>query len=934
VSRYEQLALRVGPDLVTGAESRRRVVAHDASHYLLVPEAVATPRSVPDMARLFAACRDLGVPLTFRSGGSSLSGQGCTEHLLVDTRRGFREVEVLDDGRRVRVQPGLTIGQVNARLAPYRRRLGPDPASESACTIGGLIANNSSGMTCGTEFNTYRTLESAVLVLASGTVLDTAAPDADERLRALEPELHAELLRLRDEVRSDPAAVATIGTLYSIKNTMGYGVNSFLDHERAVDILLHLVVGSEGTLAFVASAVFGTVPVHPHLATGLLVFATLAEATAVLSALSGTGPKVIELLDRTSLAVCQRDPRGGARLAGIEVREHAALLVEYQEDDPAALAARTEAAARFCAGLELARPATLTGDKAERADLWHLRKGLYTTVAGNRPQRTNALLEDVAVPLDNLLPLCEQLLVMFDEHGYQDSVIFGHAKDGNVHFLLNERFDDGPSLRRYEEFTDAMVDLVLGLDGTLKAEHGTGRIMAPFVARQYGEPLFGVMRRVKRAFDPAGILNPGVLLTEDPRIHLRHLKTAPPVEQEVDRCVECGYCEPVCPSRDLSMTPRQRIVLRREIEAARLAGDTERADRLERESRYGAVDTCAADSLCALACPLGIDTGALVKRQRRESGRRVDEALWGRAAEHWGAVTRAGAVALSAAHRAPGAASRMSLLGRTLLGVDTVPAYSGELPAGGAVRTDHDAPDAEVVLFSSCLNTLFGSAGGIGADAALRALCDRAGVRWRTPGSLATLCCTMPWTSKGLTGGAASMSRRVADALWTAGEQGRLPVVCDAVSCSEGLEHVAEAAAGQGRELRIEDAVSYAHRVLLPRLHDLARIPADRRLGSAMVHPTCSTQKGGSTAALVELARACADRVDVPTAWGCCAFAGDRGLLHPELTAAATAPEAGEVRAGEHDVYLSANRTCELGMTRATGSTYIHVLELLERLTR
>jgi D-lactate dehydrogenase len=376
---------------VAARASDRLSFAHDASHYLLVPQAVVTPRHSAEVAALLWVAAAHRVPLTFRSGGTSLSGQATADGVLVDTRRNFRGVEVLDAGARVRVQPGATVRAVNARLARYGRKLGPDPASESACTIGGVVANNSSGMACGTELNTYRTLESVVLVLPSGTVVDTGAADADDRLRTVEPEIYAGLARLRDRVRGDPASVDRIRRLYAIKNTMGYGVNSFVDHTRPVDILAHLVVGSEGTLAFVAEATFRTVPAHPDAATGLLVFPDLAAASGSLPALVEAGFATIELLDATSLRVAQTDPQPLPDLRALPVRDHAALLVEHQQPTPQALDDRVSAAVDVFARLPLAVPAALSGDPAGRTALWHIRKGLYATVAGARPSGTTAL---------------------------------------------------------------------------------------------------------------------------------------------------------------------------------------------------------------------------------------------------------------------------------------------------------------------------------------------------------------------------------------------------------------------------------------------------------------------------------------------------------------------------------------------------------------
>ncbi len=241
---------------------------------------------------------------------------------------------------------------------------------------------------------------------------------------------------------------------------------------------------------------------------------------------------------------------------------------------------------------------------------------------------TTALLEDVVVPVPALLGTCERLIGLFGRHGYDDAVIFGHAKDGNIHFMLSERLG-GAQMDRLESFTEDMVDLVLGAGGSLKAEHGTGRMMAGYVRRQYGDELYAVMRELKTLCDPRGVLNPGVIISDDPQAHTRDLKATTTVEDEVDRCVECGYCEPVCPSKDLTTTPRQRIALRREMALARAAGDLATVGELEAAYDYDAIDTCAVDGMCQTACPLRINTGDLMKRLRAERRRPAHRARLG-----------------------------------------------------------------------------------------------------------------------------------------------------------------------------------------------------------------------------------------------------------------------------------------------------------------
>lgn len=922
--------------------------AHDASHFLLIPQAVVTAGSAAEVGGLLRASAAQGVPLTFRSGGTSLSGQSVTDGVLVDVRRNFRDIEVLDDGARVRVQPGVTVRALNARLARYGRKFGPDPASEAACTIGGVVANNSSGMNCGTVDNTYRTMESLTVVLPSGTVIDTGAADADQKLRALEPELYEGLAKLAERVRKNPDSVARIRQQFSMKNTMGYGLNSLLDFNNPVDIMAHLIVGSEGTLGFVAEAVFRTIPRLQHAAAGLLVFPDLEAANAALPALVQTGAATIELMDALSLKVGQTLKGTPAVVQDLDVRDHAALLVEYSAGSAGNLAELQANGEGALHSLGLSAPARFTGDARERGQLWQLRKGLYASVAGARPQGTTALLEDIVVPVPVLGRTCRELIRLFDKYSYSNSVIFGHAKDGNVHFMLTDGFATAGELDRYSAFTEDMVDLVLAEGGSLKAEHGTGRVMAPYVRRQYGDELYEVMRSIKQLFDPAAMLNPGVLMDEDPLAHLRHIKTAPPVAEEVDRCVSCGYCEPVCPSKDITLTPRQRIVTLRAIESARLAGDMALVKELEKDYDYESVDTCAVDGMCQTACPVDINTGSLVKRLRKDDAGPLANGAWNAAAKHWEGVTRGASLALTVVDKLPAAViAPPNKAARAVLGKDTVPLYSAELPGGGSVRKrPTPAGSVDAVYFPACVGTMFGPAGarnakagqdaqgqgvqGPGVQYSFEQLCARAGLKLLVPEGIDGLCCGTPWSSKGMAAGQSTMREKTLAALREATRDGELPIVCDASSCTEGLRQAVESDTpkpGQ-RALQMVDAVDFVAERIIPGL------PSHGKLESLALHPTCSSTRMGINDALSAVAGAVAERVEVPENWGCCAFAGDRGMLHPELTASATAKQAAEVADMGATAHASCNRTCELGMTRATGSQYRHVLELLEEVTR
>ncbi|MHA2788213.1 FAD-binding and (Fe-S)-binding domain-containing protein [Corynebacterium sp. S7] len=921
-----QLADELGSsEAVSTQLIKRAAYASDASHFFHVPEVVVTARSAEDVAAVFRAAKSANRPVTLRSGGTSLSGQASGEGILVDTRKHFRGIEVLENGKRVKVQPGATVRHVNARLGLYGYKIGPDPASEIGATIGGVIANNSSGMFCGTALNAYQTIESMTFVLPSGTVINTADAGADEKLRTLEPHLVEKLEELRERVRGNSDSMARIEKLYSLKNTMGYGMNAFVDHDSPLKILEHLIIGSEGTLAFVAEAIFRTIPVAPLVTTTLAVFNSLDSATRALPALVESGAATLELMDSASIKRGQTFAGAPEAISGFEVNDEAALLIEYHTDEQEKLAHLEEVGEQILREQSLMKPATFSTDKDSAAQAWSFRKGLYAQVAGARPKGTSALLEDVAVPVPKLAEACADLQELFTSHDFHDGVIFGHAKDGNIHFMLSDRFDNDHSLRRFEDFHEGMVDLVLGAGGNLKAEHGTGRAMAPFVEKQFGSELYEVMWELKRAADPTFTMNPGVILSEDKQSHLKDIKLLPEVESEIEKCVECGFCESACPSRDLTLTPRQRIVVRRARARALETGDTQAVKELDRDYEYWGVQTCAADSMCAVACPVQIDTGEFVKNLRADSASQMQQRAWDEAAKNWAPINRAASRTLSSAYIMPESLVRkVTDVARSLVGTETVPQYQSELPKGGRKRSRFGqvvgsrfaAPVG--VYVPACVNSMFDSE----VSDAFVALLERAGVAMIVPDNIDELCCGTPWSSKGMFRGLSTMQFKVISTLTEATDGARLPVITDASSCTQGFVHTLESGG-----IEVIDVIAFTADSLLPQL-------SASPVGTVTVHPTCSAEHLSLHDDTLTLARFVSPEVHVPENWGCCGYAGDRGMLRPELTESATRLEASRVGDFETDYYVSTNRTCELGMTRATGHEYKHVLELVELATR
>ena len=886
--------------------------ASDASPYRLLPRAVVMARDTGDVAKTLAYAREKRIPVTFRAGGTSLNGQGQSDGILIDVRRHWTGVQIEQDGERIRVRPGTVLGRANAALAPYSRRIGPDPASTDIACVGGVIANNSGGMRCGVVHDAYQTLRAMKLVLPSGTVIDTEAPDAEDRFATSEPELAKGLLQIRDEIRADEELTERIRSKFRIKNTMGYRLCAFLDADTPLEIFRRLVVGSEGTLAFVAEAVFETVP-HPRgSAAAMLIFPDIDTAVASVPALVESGATAVELMLTLTL-------KAASSFVTIPQEwedapwETAAILVEFRSDDRAELAERQAAAEKIVADHPLVQPAKFSTDPEVTELYWRVREGMHGLVGRMRPPHTALIVEDVCVAPDRIAEAAKDVRELLGEHGFLPGVA-GHASAGNLHFMLTPEFGQDSERERYDGFMEALVELIVDkYDGSLKAEHGTGVNMAPFVEREWGAKATELMWRVKRLADPDGVLGPGVVLNEDPACHLKNLKMTPVIEEDggADLCVECGFCEPVCPSRDLTTTPRQRIVLRREM--ARQPAGSPVLEALLDQYEYDGIQTCAADGTCALACPLGIDTGTLIKTFRaRERTPRAQRAGLA-AAKRWGTVERASRAGL----RAKPLSKALSAAGRALLSDELVPAWPDAMPPPAPAELPATRREgAAAVYLPACINRIFGPS----LPAALVRVSERAGVPVWIPDDAPGHCCAVPWTSKGLTEGGDWMARHTAEAVkrWIGDE--RLPVVTDASSCTHGLHAFVE-------EVEVLDSIEWLHDRVLPGLE----LP--RKAGAVAVHPPCSVRHLTLVPKLRRVAEALAEEVVVPTTATCCGMAGDRGLLHPELPRSATRPQAAELDSDRFDAHLSSNRTCEIGLEIGTGRGYRSVVHLLDELT-
>ena len=922
----------------------------DASFYRLIPKIVVRADTEAEVSRILRQTGEQQIPVTFRAAGTSLSGQAISDSVLLVAGESWQQWEVLENGRKIRLQPGIIGARANGILAPFGRKIGPDPASINAAMVGGIAANNASGMCCGTAQNSYQTVDSIRIVLADGTILDTGDSHSRKAFKTTHGPILARLDELARRVKADTPLAERIRNKFKIKNTTGYSLNALVDYIDPFDIITHLMIGSEGTLAFISHIVYRTVTSPAFKATALMMFPQIEGACRTAHRMQALPVAAAELMDRASLGSVENKAGMPAMIRGVSPTT-TALLVETQAADFETLSTQVQAIADALEkrltlrttdggrthewqleGADLAFPAIFTDHAGQSDNLWKVRKGLLPSVGAVRDLGTTVLIEDVAFPIHSLAPATLDLQALFDKHGYREAIIFGHALAGNLHFVFSPNFGRSAELDRYARFMDDIAQMVVdGYDGSLKAEHGTGRNMAPFVEKEWGGDAYGLMQEIKAIFDPDGLLNPGVILNPNPTVHLENLKPLPPVDPLIDACMECGFCECHCPSRNLSLTPRQRIVIQREI--ARLTASGEDAFRLAELKRgYGwqGEATCAADGLCGVACPVEVDTGKFTKtfRSRMVKGQPY-QWLADQAADHFGPLTTGIRVGLKIAdglHRIIGT-DTMNRLAESLgrLSGNRLPAWLPSLPTAAAPPRGRSTGKGErtVVYFPACVSRTMGPAAGDSLVDPLHVITERvlrrAGYRVVYPEKMAGLCCGLPFESKGFFIQANRKSDALEKALLAASDNGRLPVLCDTSPCLERMRRTF------GPRLTLYEPVAFTAAYLLDRL------TITRTEDPVALHITCSARKMGLDNAFMTVASACAETVVVPYGIECCGFAGDRGFNVPELNAAALAGLKSAV-AGCTAGYAN-SRTCEIGLSHHSGIPYRSIMALVDQCT-
>lgn len=931
-SFLHDIARFIPGDRIYTDELRRLAWGTDAGFYRLIPQIVIRSNSEEEVSMLLKAADKYQLPVTFRAAGTSLSGQAISDSILIVAGKHWEQYEVLEGGKAIRLQPGIIGQRVNEILKPYGQKFAPDPASVKSAMVGGIVMNNASGMNCGTHANSDKVLRSVRMVLADGTCLDTGNPESRRAFQEKRPDFIRRIEELRDQVRANKSLAERIRYKYAIKNVTGLNILPFICFDDPFDIIAHLLVGSEGTLAFLSEVTMATEYDYPCKASAMLYFSDIKEACRAVVAMkkltNEQGMWIVkgaELLDKKSLASV--NDTTGENLT--------AVLTETKAHTPEELQQYIRQIETCLQEFNTYTPVHFTDKPEEYSRYWAIRSGIFPSVGGTRKLGTTCLIEDVAFHIEDLPEATAELQALLARHGYEDACIYGHALEGNYHFILNQSFHTDEEVKRYEDLMNDVKTLVVDkYDGSLKAEHGTGRNMAPFVRYEWGDDAFELMKSVKQLFDPKNLLNPGVIFNDDPKCHIKHFKPLPLTNPKVDRCIECGFCEVNCLTCGFALSSRQRIVIQREISRLRQSGDDpQRLATLLKEYKYWGNQTCAGDGLCSMSCPMHINTGELTHNIRQAELPKGSKGyqLGDFAARHFAGIKNSLRPVLTladTAHAVMGT-TLMTSLTRGMHQTLGIPLWTPAMPKAYRIRKQLrsriTAKPNKVVYFPSCINQTMGLARKSPEEMALVdkmvSLLQKGGFEVIFPENMDKLCCGTIWESKGMMDIADRKSKELEEVLWKASEEGRYPVLCDQSPCLHRMRETI-------KKMKLYEPAEFIYTFLRDRL---VFTPTDEPVA---IHITCSMRRMGLADTIINVAKLCSKNVFVPEEIGCCGFAGDRGFTHPEVNAYALRKLRPQLEEKGIQRGYSNSRTCEIGLTTNSGIPYVSIAYLVDRCTR
>ena len=667
VSGKEELFMQVKDRLIKALSSRiegdvldsdlsRSLYSSGASLYRITPRAIVQPRSTSDLVAIIRFAREYKIPITARGGGTSRTGNELGEGIVIDFSKYLNQVvELRAEEKWVRVQPGIVLAELNRYLQPYGLYFPIDPSTQNAATLGGMIANNSSGPHAVKYGTTRSQVSSLELVLTSGEIVQTGprelpagAGDACEAPRTLEDGLYRNIPVILNNYSKYMEAERPFTT----KNSCGYHVWDLMG-DGLLD-LTPLIVGSEGTLALVSEATLRLTPIPTKTLSGFVYFDDLGKVGEATQKILKNGPSMVEIMEKHILDLAREQKPELAEYFPENIE--ATLFIEFQEESDEKLLNKFDAV-RKCL-LEDNRLAVSIVQAKNKEDMAKFTK--VRSISGpilNRmkgPRRPIAFIEDAAVHVSRLPEYISGLRGLFAKFNVK-AAIYGHAGDGNLHTMAMLDLRQPEDVKTMLDLADAVYDLVLSLGGTVSGEHADGRLRTQYVARQYPN-LYHAMLEIKALFDPYGILNPGIIISENDNLLGKNLKYGPDftivrtgtsfdatsLQEQVANCSGCANCRSYCPVASSHLEEwakgRGKVSLIRDLMSGKLDPAI-----LESPAFKKIIDSCINCKRCLTECPSGVDVPWLAVTGRYEVVRRKGEDFSSRVLTDTAALCRQGA---------------------------------------------------------------------------------------------------------------------------------------------------------------------------------------------------------------------------------------------------------------------------------------------------
>lgn len=901
----------------------------DASCYRYIPKLVLKVKNEEEVCKIIKLSNKYNIALTFKGAGTSLSGQACSNSVLVLTMYKMKDIKVSSDY--ISCSCAVIGADANIALKHLNKKIGPDPATLNNASIGGIFSNNSSGMCCGVSYNSYHTVKSIRVILNDGYILDTSDEDNVNYFMHTHSDMVNKIYNLREEIIQDEELVKNIERKYKIKNTTGYSINALSDFSNIVDILNHIFIGAEGTLGFVSKVEYYLVDDYLHKTCALIFYKNLSLAAKAVNILAENKNKVsaAELMDYACLKSVSHLEDMPEQLNNIK-EGNCCILVQLESNSKEQLEKNVQFITKALSVVNNLFGINFSYDEKICENWWKVRKALLPICAKQREAKSTIITEDVCFTMQTFEEGINEISMLFKKHNF-NGIIFGHALSFNVHFIISVVLDDEKSSKNFANFIDDLAAMVCKLDGSIKAEHGTGRMMAPFVEMEWGKKAYEINKKIKNIFDSKNLFNPDVIISDDRQIHLKNLKPSHEIDEYLQYCMECGFCEKVCPSKNLSLSPRQRIAVKKEIARLKQLNtknkeEQEQLEQLLKDYEYYAINTCAQCSMCASACPLEINSANIADEYKNSHSKGLF--LANKIAQNLKTTSFYTKKALKVVNWL----NKKDFLSQASIAFNAI-FKTAILPTNMLNANDYKLNSKDynftnnVVYFSSCLNRLFKIEKNKSIQEVFENLCKKAKINCIYPEDIEELCCSKAFKDYSLKKDMFDIAKKSLTSLLKASKDGRIIIVSDHSACSaQMLDNLKKYP--EFKKLKIMDMQSYIVKHIL---HKLKIRAIDENIG---IYSVCASKKNNWTSDIKTIAKSCTKaNIYEHTNTFCCAFAGNKGFIRPELNKSALEDFTEYFSTKKVKKIYSTSSTCELGISFNTNIKCENIIYLLDELS-